>query len=187
MPCGTPFDVKAHGMRRTLLTAMAIMFLLVSCRKQDDENTYVSQESGIDSYISSLVSANGYNVVRLNGSNRVIISKGTSADSLETGDSLYFHYSGYTFSGGKGSLFVTNDTTVAKAAGFATDGVAEKVVFGNDGLISGLHNGLHGVRTGQKCYIIFSAKYGYRNKVMFNLSKLTPLLFDVTVDKVVKQ
>lgn len=165
---------------------MAIMFVIVSCSKQDDENTYISQESSIDSYITSLVSTYNYKVVRKSGSNRVIISSGSSADSLETGDSLYFHYSGYAFSSGKGSLFVTNDTTIAKANSFVTDGVARKVVYGNDGLISGLHNGLHGVRTGQECYIVFSAKYGYGNKVMFNLGKLTPLLFDVTVDKIVK-
>lgn len=174
-------------MKKILLTAVAITLVIVSCQKQDNENTYVSQEQSIDSYVTGLVSTNGYKVVRLNGSNRVIVKSSAAADSLETGDSLYFHYSGYVFSSGKGDLFVTNDTAVARVNNFVTDGAAKKVVLGNDGLISGLHNGLHGVKTGEECYIVFSGKYGYGNSVMFNLSKLTPLLFDITVDKVVKK
>ena len=173
-------------MKKIIFTILAIAIVMVSCEKQDNENTYVSQEQSIDTYITSLVSTYSYKVVRLNGSNRVVISAGTSADSLEVGDSLYFHYSGYVFSSCKGSLFVTNYTTVAKANSFVTDGAAKKIVLGSDGFISGLHNGLHGVMTGENCYIIFSGKYGYGNSVMFNLSKLSPLLFDITVDKIVK-
>jgi hypothetical protein len=174
-------------MKKIIFTILAIAIVMVSCEKQDNENTYVTQEQSIDTYITGLVSSYNYKVVRLNGSNRVVISAGTSADSLEVGDSLYFHYSGYVFSSGKGNLFVTNDTTVANANNFVTDGAAEKVVLGNDGFISGLRNGLHGVRTGEKCYIIFSGKYGYGNSIMFNLPKLSPLLFDITVDKIVKK
>ena len=173
-------------MKKIIFTILAIAIVMVSCEKQDNENTYVTQEQSIDTYITKLVSTYNYKVVRLNGSNRVVVSSGTSADSLEVGDSLYFHYSGYVFSSGKGSLFATNDTTVAKANNFVTDGAAQKVVLGNDGFISGLHNGLNGVRTGENCYIIFSGKYGYGNSVMFNLSRLSPLLFDITVDKIVK-
>jgi FKBP-type peptidyl-prolyl cis-trans isomerase len=173
-------------MKKIIFTILAVAVVVVSCEKQDNENTYVSQEQSIDKYITGLVSTYNYKVVRLNGSNRVVISSGASADSLEAGDSLYFHYSGYLFSGGKGSLFATNDTTVAKANSFVTDGAARKIVLGNDGFISGLHNGLHGVRTGENCYIIFSGKYVYGNSVMFNLSRLSPLLFDITVDKIVK-
>ncbi|MDD2242406.1 MAG: hypothetical protein PHI08_04915, partial [Bacteroidales bacterium] len=113
-------------MKKIIFTILAVAVVVVSCEKQDNENTYVSQEQSIDKYITGLVSTYNYKVVRLNGSNRVVISSGASADSLEAGDSLYFHYSGYLFSGGKGSLFATNDTTVAKANSFVTDGAARK-------------------------------------------------------------
>ena len=120
-----------------------------------------------------------------NGAVRVIIDPAaSSARMLQKGDSVYFHYSGYIFSGGKGSLFATNDSEVAEAAGFITDGNPFNIKYGSSALLEGLRLGLEGVQEGEHCYIIFSARYGYGNQIMANLPKLTPLLFEITVDKI---
>lgn len=173
-------------MKKLILILFAVAALALSCDKQDRENIYISQEAGIDSYISSLDGS--YRVMRQGGANRVVIAESANRrDSLCAGDSLYFYYSGYQFSGGKGALFATNDAKVAGEGGIMTDGLPVKVRYGSDGLINGLHSGLAGVREGERCYIIFSAKYGYGNKIMFNLPKLTPLFFDIDVVRVVKR
>jgi FKBP-type peptidyl-prolyl cis-trans isomerase len=53
-------------------------------------------------------------------------------------------------------------------------------------LQSGLANGLAGVKAGEKCDIVFSAKYGFGNTVVYNVPKLTPLIFEVWVEGIVK-
>lgn len=172
-------------MNKIILTLLVIALAVSSCDKQDRENTYISQEERIDSYINSL--DDSYRVMRQNGANRVVVTEGNSPDSLCVGDSVYFYYSGYQFSGGRGALFATNDTIVAKENGIFASGDTFKLRYGSDGLINGLHNGMAGVREGETCYIIFSAKYGYGNEIMFNLPKLTPLFFDIQVKKVIKK
>lgn len=157
--------------------------LAVCCDKEDRKNTYANQETQIDSYVSSLSS--DYTVVYNGGVVRVILEEG-SADAVRSGDSLYFHYSGYVFSGGKGALFATNDAAVAEAAGFITDGKAFGTKFGHSAMLEGLKKGLDGVREGERCYIIFSARYGYGNQTMQALPKLTPLFFEIKIDKIVR-
>ena len=171
-------------MRRYMLILMAVAFTVLSCDKEDRKNTYASQEAAIDSYVGGLSTEN--RVVYRKGAVRVVLQEGTSIDTLKKGDSLYFYFSGYTFSGGKGSLFATNVEEVAEAAGLYTDGLPKKIKFGSDPLVEGLKNGLEGMRTGENSYIIFSGQYGYGNQVMFTIPKMTPLLFDITVYKIIK-
>ena len=170
-------------MVRNLYILLFAVFVLASCDKEDRKNTYADQEARIDSYVASL--STDYEVIYNGGVVRVVVSEGVSGGNvLQKGDSLYFHYSGYVFSGGKGSLFYTNDAEVAEENGFVTDGLPCKIEYGKSALIKGLSMGLEGVKEGEHCYIIFSAKYGYGNQVMANIPKLTPLFFDITVDRV---
>lgn len=163
------------------ITAVFAIFL-VSCTKQDRENTIISQEAAIDTYISSL---SGVTVIRNNGANRVVLTAG-SGEVATVGDSLYIKYAGYIFSNGKGGLFVTNDSTIALENGFHPQASPEKIKLGETDLISGLKTGLEGVTQGEHCYILFSAKYGYNNTVVYNVPKLSPLFFEVWIDKVIK-
>ncbi|MBR5399733.1 MAG: FKBP-type peptidyl-prolyl cis-trans isomerase [Bacteroidales bacterium] len=155
--------------------------LAVCCDKEDRKNTYANQEAAIDRYVSSLSS--DYTVVYSDGVVRVILEEGGS-EAVRSGDSLYFHYSGYVFSNGKGGLFYTNDPVVAEETGFVTDGKAFGVRFGHSAMVEGLKKGLEGVKEGEHCYIIFSARYGYGNQTMSTLPKLTPLLFEMKIDKI---
>ena len=168
--------------KKYLILCIAAL-LAVCCDKEDRKNTYANQEASIDSYVSSLTS--DYTVVYNGGVVRVILEEGSS-EAAKSGDSLYFHYSGYVFSRGKGSLFATNDKEVAEEYGFVTDGKAFGVRLGHSAMVEGLKKGLEGVKAGEHCYIIFSARYGYGNQIMNTLPKLTPLLFEMNIDKIVK-
>lgn len=168
-------------MVKRLLILCAAVLLAASCDKEDRKNTYASQEAAIDNYVSSL--STDYTVVYNGGVVRVVLEEGTGK-TLGSGDSLLFHYSGYTFSYGKGALFATNDKEVAEAAGFITDGKPFRVKFGHSAMVQGLNKGLEGVKEGEHCYVIFSARYGYGNQIMSTLPKLTPLLFDIKIDEI---
>lgn len=168
-------------MVRRLLILCAAVLLAASCDKEDRKNTYANQEAAIDSYVSSL--STDYTLVYNGGVVRVILEEGTGK-TLSSGDSLIFHYSGYTFNHGKGSLFATNDLEVAEATGFVTDGKPFRVRFGHSAMVAGLNKGLEGVREGEHCYVIFSARYGYGNQIMSTLPKLTPLLFEMKIDQI---
>ncbi|MCI1778602.1 MAG: FKBP-type peptidyl-prolyl cis-trans isomerase [Bacteroidales bacterium] len=171
--------------RKFFFPVAIVLLFAASCAKQDRENTMISQESSIDSYISSSLS--NYQTVRKGGSNRIIIEEGASSPGvLGTGDSLYFYYAGYVFSRGKGALFTTNYPKLAKEKGFNTDTTVMKIRYGADDLISGLKNGLDGVREKEHSYIIFSAKYGYGNSAVYNIDKLSPLFFEVWIEKIIK-
>lgn len=165
------------------ILVMALFITVVSCAKQDRENTIVNQEEAIDSYIGSL---GEQTVVRNGGANRVVMKQGGGSVEAAPGDSLYIRYAGYVFSRGKGKLFVTNDTTVANQNNFPCEVSPEKIRLGDTHLVSGLEYGLTGVKEGEHCYIIFSAKYGYNNTVVYNIPKLSPLFYEVWVDKVFK-
>lgn len=165
------------------ILAMASFIAAISCAKQDRENTIVNQEEAIDSYIESLGETV---VVRNGGANRVVMEQGSGSMEAARGDSLYIRYAGYVFSRGKGKLFVTNDTTVAGENNFPCQVSPEKIKLGETALVSGLEHGLEGVKEGERCYIIFSAKYGYNNTVVYNIPKLSPLFYEIWVDKVFK-
>jgi|SRR5574344_188769 hypothetical protein len=170
-------------LKKTLYILIALQLLFVSCSKEDRNAQVVSQEEAIDSYISSLTEKT---VVRNGGSNRVVIASGADGKVAQVGDSLYFYCSGYSFSSGKGALFFTNDTAVARANNFKTSGLRIETKLGDNSLMPGLRNGLQGVTEKEHCYIIFSSKYGYGNSQVYNVPKMTPLFFDIHIDKIIR-
>lgn len=172
-------------MRKVLdiISILALGLIFSFCTKQDRENTIINQEADIDKYLSSL---QGAEIIRNGGSNRAVISLGTEGIQAAPGDSLYIRYAGYTFSNGKGTLFVTNDPEIAANNKFPLQESPEKIELGRTPLVKGLELGLNGVKQGEYCYIVFSAKYGYNNTTVANIPKLTPLFFEVWVDKVIK-
>ncbi len=172
-------------MKKTIFILIAI-FAMFSCVKQDRDNMIANQESNIDSYISSL---GNVRVQNNSGVNRIVFKEGAGLDSLSVGDSVKFYYTGYVFSRRKGSMFVTNVDSVAKANNFvcakAQANILEKIEHcGN--LIDGLFYGLQGAKVGERCEIVFSAKYGYGNTVVYNIPKMTPLIFEVQIVEIVK-
>ncbi len=169
-------------MKRILYIICSVL-LLVSCTKEDRNLMLVNQEEAIDRYISA---QKDVRIARNGGSNRLVVTEGKGADSLQVGDSVNFYYAGYIFSNGKGSLFATNNPEVAQQQEFPLSGGIESAVIGDGSLISGLEKGLAGARAGEVCQIIFSAKYGYNNESVYNVPKMSPLIFDVWVESIGK-
>ena len=170
------------AMRKTLFV-IYLMLALFSCTKEDREILLVNQEESIDRYISSLKDVR---VARNGGSNRLVYMEGKGVDSLAMGDSVRFYYAGYIFSNGKGKLFATNDTTVAVKNKFELSGGVEQKKLSSGDILVGLANGLVGAKAGEKCDIVFSAKYGYNNEMVYNVPKMSPLIFEVWVEGIVK-
>jgi FKBP-type peptidyl-prolyl cis-trans isomerase len=156
---------------------------MLSCTKEDRKLALVTQEGNIDKYINNL---RGVRIARNGGSNRLVFVEGRGTDSLALGDSVKFYYAGYVFSNGKGSLFATNDTLVAKNNGFELSGGIEEKVLSSKDMVRGLANGLVGAKAGEKCEVVFSAKYGYDNDVVYNVPKMSPLIFEIWVEGIVK-
>jgi FKBP-type peptidyl-prolyl cis-trans isomerase len=156
---------------------------MLSCTKEDRKLALVTQEENIDKYINNL---RGVRIARNGGSNRLVFTEGRGTDSLALGDSVKFYYAGYVFSNGKGSLFATNDTLVAKKNGFEFSGGIEEKVLSSKDMVRGLANGLVGAKAGEKCEVVFSAKYGYDNDVVYNVPKMSPLIFEIWVEGIVK-
>ncbi len=168
---------------KRIIYILCCVLLFVSCVKEDRNLMLVNQEESIDRYISSLKDVR---VTRNGGSNRVVFTEGKGTDSLQVGDKVNFYYAGYIFYNGKGSLFVTNNPDVAKKQNFPLNGDMESAVLGSGTLISGLERGLAGAKAGEICQIVFSAKYGYGNQPVYNVPKMSPLIFDVWVESISK-
>lgn len=168
---------------RKILIALFALLTLGSCTKEDRKNTIVNQEESIDRYISSL---SNVRIARNGGSNRIVYTEGTGDETLAAGDSIKFYYAGYIFSNGKGQLFATNNEQVATDRDFPLEQSVKKCILSNSDLVAGLALGLVGAKAGEKCDVVFSAEYGYNNTVVYNVPKLSPLIFEVWVEEIVK-
>lgn len=168
---------------KRIIYIFIVLAALSACTKEDRKNQLVQQEEAIDRYISSLKDVR---IARNGGSNRLVYTEGTGANSLALGDSVKFYYAGYIFSNGKGTLFATNDSTIAVDNGFSAGiGIQERRLSPDD-MIDGLAYGLVGAKPGEMCEVVFSAKYGYDNDMVYNVPKMSPLIFEVWVEGIVK-
>ena len=75
---------------------------------------------------------------------------------------------------------------MAQATGFPVQEGIRKCILSNGSLLEGLAQGLVGAKAGERCDIVFSAKYGFNNTVVYNVPKLSPLIFEVWVEEIVK-
>ncbi|MBR5499867.1 MAG: FKBP-type peptidyl-prolyl cis-trans isomerase [Bacteroidales bacterium] len=175
-----------------LLSAIFIGLLATSCVKQQLETVYNKQEDQIDQYITrSMVTTDEsgnpdtLRVVRNGGSNRLVLKEGIG-DELAKDGYVSFYYAGYTFSGSVSSsnLFTTNRLESATEAGWSTleaEYTLYEINLQDAELIPGLKDGLEGVRAGEECEILFSAKYGYGNKPLGMIPAKTALLYKIWV------
>lgn len=161
----------------------AVMFALGACTKSKLELTYNTQESKIDSYISSR--GEEYRFVRNGGSNRLILKEG-EGEELKQNGFVSFYYAGYIFTGSANasSLFVTNHQATAEQAGWnLTDADYQlyEINIGETDLIPGLKDGLLGVKAGEECEILFSGKYGFGDEDFGIIPANSALLYKIWV------
>lgn len=174
---------------------MAIGLLMSSCVKTQLETTYNKQEEQIDKYIAGKMTVTNEDggtdtlrVVRNGGSNRLVLKEGTG-EPLTADGHVSFYYAGYTFSGSvsAANMFATNMLSVAEEAGWRAEDVEDdlyEISMDEADLTEGLRKGLEGVRTGEECEIMFSAKYGFGNKTLGIIPAKTALLYRIWVIEV---
>ncbi len=192
---------------KTELTVFSILLCLmtVSCVKEKLETIYKKQETQIDSYLSknsevkrdsTIVEADGntrdttwtdtLDIIYNNGAARMITKKG-SGPELSSEGAVSFYYAGYIFKGSNVSasnLFATNHQATAEGANFITtepDYSIMEVNMAETDMLEGLRNGLTGVRAGEECEILFTAKYGYGNRTFGIIPVNSALLYKIWV------
>ena len=176
-----------------------------SCIKEKLETGYKKQESQIDSYLSknntvkrdsTIVFEDGtkkdttwneeLEIVYNRGAARLIKKKGTG-EKLSADGAVSFYYAGYIFKGGAptaANLFATNHQTTAETSEFETtdaDYSLFEVNMAETEMLEGLRDGLEGVRAGEECEILFTAKYGYGNRTFGIIPANSPLLYRIWV------
>ena len=174
-----------------IFTAFICLFAN-SCVKEQMESVYNKQEDQIDQYINRAMlttdesgNPDTLRVVRNAGSNRLVRVEGIGEELTEDGY-ISFYYAGYTFNGSVSSanLFSTNRLESAVEVGWnaeESEYTLYEINLKDADLIPGLKNGLEGVKAGEECEIIFSAKYGFGNKPLGMIPAKTALLYKIWV------
>lgn len=180
-----------------IITAAALSAAAIAsgCTAQSLEQEYTKSEESIDKFIESKFSDDSlYRVVRQDGVSRVTIlpqdtlSQQTEspADTLAPGEPVTFDYAGYIFDSSlpPKQMFATTIREMAEEAGLwgnddTFSPITARLTEGE--LIEGLRRGLRGVSAGEECYIIFSGKYGFGNKTVNAIPKLSPLFYYIKV------
>ena len=175
-----------------ILIALLTCSLATSCVKEQLETVYNKQEEQIDKYIERAMlttdeagNPDTLRVVRNDGSNRLVLKEGIGEELAEDGY-VSFYYAGYTFSGSvsPSNMFSTNRLESAMEVGWNTEEseyTIYEISLKDAELIPGLKNGLEGVKAGEECEIVFSAKYGFGNKPLGMIPAKTALLYKIWV------
>ena len=177
-----------------MISAVLLLMTMASCLKEKREETYTNQESKIEQYISSKMYPKGENgtdtlrVVYYGGSSRLVLEEG-DGEELKSDGTVSFYYAGYTFTGGKSAsgLFITNHEETATAAGWNLtdpDYSLLTLEMKDADLLTGLKDGMTGVRSGEHCEILFSGKYGFGKKPFGIIPANSALLFEIWVEAV---
>lgn len=167
-----------------------VLFILFSCGKEDKRLTIAKQEEQIEAYITRNFA--DYPIIRRNGSNRITVNPddiSNTTDSLEYGDTLEFYYAGYIFTSSPSTIFATNVKEIAEQSGFSTtnpDYSVKKLTYNKNYIISGLENGLCGVKEGEHCIILFSAQHGFYDDAVYGIPPLSALAFEIWIDRLKK-
>lgn len=178
--------------RIIILLAMLTCILATSCVKEQLETVYNKQEEQIDKYINKAIlttdesgNPDTLRVVRNEGSNRIVIKEGIG-DELAKNGYVSFYYAGYTFNGSVSSsnMFSTNRLESAVEVGWSAEEseyTLYEISLKDAELLPGLRSGLEGVKAGEECEILFSAKYGFGNKPLGMIPAKTALLYKIWV------
>ena len=165
-----------------LIFLLIFSIFTVSCMKSQLEVTYNKQEEQIDKYISQ---KDTLAIVRNSGANRIIIKQG-EGEGLAKDGYVSFYYAGYAFNGSvsASNLFTTNRIATAQEANWNIEDIdveLYEISLKDAELIPGLKYGLKGVKPGEECEILFSAKYGFGNKALGIIPAKTALLYKIWV------
>lgn len=189
----------------TIFLTILVCLLANSCLKEKLETTYKKQDTQIDSYLSKNNTAKrDSTIIYEDGSTkdttvtdtlRIIYNKGTArlvkkegtGPALEEHGAVSFYYAGYVFKGSNvnaSSMFATNHQATAESSNFNITDPDYSLFEANmmeTQMLEGLRSGLAGVRAGEECEILFSAKYGYGNHTFGIIPANSALLYRIWV------
>jgi FKBP-type peptidyl-prolyl cis-trans isomerase len=189
----------------TIFLTILVCLLANSCLKEKLETTYKKQDTQIDSYLSKNNTAKrDSTIIYEDGSTkdttvtdtlRIIYNKGTArlvkkegtGPALEEHGAVSFYYAGYVFKGSNvnaSSMFATNHQATAESSNFNITDPDYSLFEANmmeTQMLEGLRSGLVGVRAGEECEILFSAKYGYGNHTFGIIPANSALLYRIWV------
>lgn len=176
-----------------LLVLAAAAAMALSCSKAL-ETKFNTQESNIDKLITSLKEKNPDIVAtEVNGSWRITLVPGTG-DALAPDGTVSFFYAGYVLTGSSlpaaSSLFATNHAETARQSAWNltdADTLALTVNIAEDNVVTGLKNGLQGIKKDEECYIVFSGKYGFGKKAYGTIPANSALLYHIWAENVVNK
>ena len=171
--------------------------LYCSCTKEDEKNQIAQQEKSIDNFIAKdttdAKSINRDTIITISNkreSSRIVWNPRFGGDSITVGDTVVFAYVARLFSSGKGAIFATNLPQLVDSGAWPVsiypDDYGRNVV-GTGYYVSGLDAGLIGMHSGEYAYIIFTSQYGYGNKELSVIPKMSPLMFEVEIEQIVKK
>lgn len=178
---------------RNLVLAVIVACLAVfSCTKESIKTTYSNQEKYIETIVSNEVKADTtLRVEYKNGTSRIVFVEGPGTDSLAANGTVTFYYAGFEITSSRistSTMFATNN---ADWAGEAKWEVSDSSVFepvtidlSSKDLVSGLKNGLRGVKPGEECLIMFSGKYGFGKKGLGTIPANSALAYYILVESI---
>jgi len=179
--------------RSTIAFALAtILPGIIGCTKESIKNAWSTQETNIETFVNSQLSADSTRYAVYNeGTARVVITQG-SGDSLASDGVISFYYAGYVFSSStisSSTLFATNYEDIASSTGFSslTDSTSMDILtvrLDTANFVSGLANGLVGVKGGEECYILFSGEHGFGNKALGAIPANSALCYHIWVESI---
>ena len=181
---------------RILASVLLLAGLVPACNKESVQLTYDKQETNIASFVDAqLKKDETATVTYKNGTVRVVLHdtlqrEGLLADTLRAGGTVSFYYAGYTLSGANvtsANMFATNHKETADAAGWRlsdTTAFTIATIVLDDSLLDGLQRGLEGVRGQDECYILFSGKYAYGNRVQGTIPARSALVYHIWVNSI---
>lgn len=174
-----------------ILTAAATALILAAGCSKNEEDTYSTQETYIESLVTSLTSSNDTATVEyFDGPVRVTVA-GDGGTALESGGSVTFLYALHYLSSASisaSNLVATNSADVADQYGWD---LTDTTVFqpatlnlATDDIVTGLRKALPGVEEGDECYIMFSGKYGLGKRQVASVPKNSALVYHLWISGV---
>ena len=166
------------------------------CTKEDEKNQLAQQAKSINDFIirdtSDAKKINRDTVITVTNkreTNRIVWNP-CLGDTIAPGDTVTFAYIARIFSSGKGAMFATNlselvDTGVWSISVYPDDYGKNAAGIGN--YVRGLDAGLVGMCAGEYAYIIFTSQYGYGNKELSIIPRMSPLMFEVEIEHIIKK
>ncbi|MDR2936544.1 MAG: FKBP-type peptidyl-prolyl cis-trans isomerase [Rikenellaceae bacterium] len=168
--------------RITGIFALLILLAWGGCSKVDYDI------EGQQTRFTDFITNGGWPFYEFNGVYQVVVLRG-AGPAVAAGDSIYFSYTGSSFTGSVGPAFATNIKEKAKEANLDTtrlDFRPKGFRSGDGSLMPGLASGLTDCRQGDSLLVLITSDLAYGDKQVGYVPAGTPVVFEVSILKVIK-